>query len=62
MHRPPRRRKTKVQRGLLMNVVVGERATIFKLFACKYEKLLERGDALFVMDLALHHVDCRPRD
>ena len=53
----------KVQRGLLLNAVVGERAAIFKLskVACEYEALLVRGDAFFVMDLALHHVDCVPR-
>ena len=48
---------TKVKRGLLLNVVVGERATIFELLAGEDEALLVRRDALLVLDLRLHVID-----
>jgi hypothetical protein len=46
-----------MQGGLLLNVVVGERATVLKLLAGEDETLLVRRDALLVLDLALHVVD-----
>eukprot|EP00303_Exanthemachrysis_gayraliae_P003506 CAMPEP_0206008246 /NCGR_PEP_ID=MMETSP1464-20131121/7070_1 /ASSEMBLY_ACC=CAM_ASM_001124 /TAXON_ID=119497 /ORGANISM="Exanthemachrysis gayraliae, Strain RCC1523" /LENGTH=256 /DNA_ID=CAMNT_0053381777 /DNA_START=159 /DNA_END=926 /DNA_ORIENTATION=- len=38
-----------VQGRLLLNVVVGERASVLQLLACKDEPLLVRGDALLVL-------------
>ena len=49
--------KHEVQRGLLLDVVVGEGAAILKLLAGKDETLLIRGDALLVLDLGLDVVD-----
>ena len=46
-----------VQGGLLLHVVVGERAAVLELLAREDEALLVRGDALLVLDLALDHVD-----
>lgn len=43
--------------ALLLNVVVGERAAIFQLLACKDQALLVRRNALLVLDLALDIVD-----
>jgi hypothetical protein len=40
-----------VQRRLLLNVVVGERAVVLELLARKDEALLVRRDALLVLDL-----------
>jgi len=47
----------KVKGALLLDVVVAEGATIFKLLARKDKALLVWGDALLVLDLALHIVD-----
>ena len=41
----------------LLNVVVGQSATIFELLAGEDEALLIRRDALLVLDLRLHVVD-----
>jgi len=46
-----------VKRRLLLDVVVGERATILQLLPRKDQALLVGGDPLLVLDLALHHVD-----
>jgi hypothetical protein len=40
-----------VQRRLLLDVVVGERAAILELLAGEDQSLLVWGDALFVLDL-----------
>jgi hypothetical protein len=60
----PRQRRTstaqpqhKVQRRLLLNVVVRQRAAILKLLARKDQALLVWGDALLVLDLLLHILD-----
>ncbi|KAI3420090.1 hypothetical protein GPALN_016269 [Globodera pallida] len=50
--------KDQVKSGLLLNVVVGHRAAIFELFAGKDQPLLIRRDALLVLDLRLHVVNC----
>ena len=42
---------------LFLDVVVGEGATIFELFASEDETLLIRWDTLLVLDLALDIVD-----
>jgi hypothetical protein len=41
----------KVESGLLLDVVIRKRTTIFKLLASKNEVLLIRRDAFFVLDL-----------
>lgn len=41
----------KVESALFLNVVVGKRAAILELLACKDEALLVRRDAFFVLDL-----------
>jgi len=46
-----------VKRGLLLNVVVGQRATVLKLLSSKNETLLVGWDTLLVLDLRLHIVD-----
>ena len=46
-----------MERGLLLDVVVGEGATVFKLLAGEDEALLVGRDALLVLDLGLHVVD-----
>ena len=46
-----------MERGLLLDVVVGEGAAVFKLLAGEDEALLVRRDALLVLDLGLHVVD-----
>ena len=43
--------------GLLLDVVVGQRAAIFELLAREDEALLVGRDALLVLDLLLHVVD-----
>lgn len=48
---------TKVQRTLLLNVIIGERTPILKLLTSKDETLLVRRDAFLVLDLGFHVVD-----
>jgi len=43
-----------VYRGLLLDVVVGERAPVFKLLTCKYQALLVRRDALLRTHTSIH--------
>jgi hypothetical protein len=47
----------KVERRLLLDVVVGERAAILELLAREDQPLLVGRDALLVLDLRLHIVD-----
>jgi len=49
--------KNEVKGGLLLNVVVTQRTTIFKLLASKDETLLIRGDSFLVLNLGLHVLD-----
>jgi hypothetical protein len=42
---------------LLLNVVVAQGATVFKLLACEDQALLVRGNSLLILDLALDVVD-----
>ncbi len=49
--------KHQVKSGLLLDVVVGKGATVLELLSREDKALLVRGDALLVLDLALHHVD-----
>jgi hypothetical protein len=46
-----------VEGGLLLDVVVGEGATILKLFSSEDEALLVGRDTLFVLDLGLDIID-----
>jgi hypothetical protein len=47
----------KVKGGLLLDVVVGEGATVLKLLASENQALLIGGDALLILDLRLDVVD-----
>jgi hypothetical protein len=46
--------ENKVERGFLLDVVIGKRAFIFQLLSSKDESLLIRRDAFLVLDLLLH--------
>ena len=46
-----------MERRLLLDVVVGQRAAVLELLAREDQALLVRGDALLVLDLRLDHVD-----
>ena len=46
-----------MERGLLLDVVVGERAAVLELLAGEDQALLVRRDALLVLDLSLDVVD-----
>ena len=46
-----------VQRGFLLDIVVGQRSAVFQLFAGKDQSLLVRGDAFFVLDLGFDVLD-----
>ena len=47
-----------VQSRLLLNVVVGEGSTILELLTSEDQALLVRRNALFVLDLGLHVINC----
>ena len=49
---------TKMEGRLLLDVIVGKRATILELFTSEDQSLLVRGDALLVLDLSLDVIDC----
>jgi hypothetical protein len=49
--------ENEMESGLLLNVVVGEGATIFELLAGEDQSLLVRGDTLLVLDLGLDVVN-----
>merc|ERR1719388_17968 len=49
--------ENKMQRGLLLDVVVGEGATILELLACEYQPLLVWRNAFLVLYLSLHVVN-----
>jgi hypothetical protein len=49
--------KHQVERGLLLDVVVGESAAILQLLTGEDQTLLVRRDAFLVLDLGLHVVD-----
>ena len=46
-----------MESALLLDIVVGEGTTVLKLLASKDQALLVRGNALFILDLALDVVD-----
>ena len=46
-----------MQRALLLDVVVRQRAAIFQLLTCEDQALLIRRDAFLVLDLALDAVN-----
>ena len=47
-----------VEGGLLLDVVVGQSATVLQLLAGKDQTLLVRRDTLLVLDLALDILNC----
>ena len=49
--------KDQVQSRFLLDIVIGQGPTVFELLASKDQSLLIGGDALLVLDLALHVVD-----
>jgi len=49
--------KHEMEGGLLLDVVVGQRATVLKLLAGEDQTLLVRGNTLLVLDLGLHIID-----
>ena len=54
---PPNQRTYQVEGGLLLDVVVRERAPVLQLLAREDQALLVGGDALLVLDLLLHSLD-----
>ena len=46
-----------MERGFLLDVVVGESATVFELLSSEDESLLIRRDTFLVLDLSLHVLD-----
>ena len=49
---------TKVESALLLDIVVGKRATIFQLLSGKNQSLLVRRNALLVLDFSLDVINC----
>ena len=49
--------KDEMEGRLLLDVIVGECATVLELLPCEDEALLIRGNALFVLNFGLHVVD-----
>jgi hypothetical protein len=49
--------KNEMERGLFLDIVVRERPTVLKLFACEDEALLVWGDALLVLNFCLDVID-----
>ena len=56
-HSPAAQAQDEVQRALLLDVVVTQRATVLQLLASEDEALLVGGDALLVLDLGLDVLD-----
>jgi hypothetical protein len=46
-----------VERGLLLNVVIGERTAVLELLTREDKALLVRGNALLVLNLRLNVID-----
>merc|ERR1711862_521078 len=46
-----------IERGLLLNVVVGKGASVFQLFACKNETLLIWRNSFFILDFRFYVID-----
>ena len=46
-----------MESGLLLDVVVGERSSVFELLSSENESLLVRRDAFLVLDFLLHVFD-----
>ena len=55
---PATKTEHQVERGLLLDVVVRQGAAVLQLLASKDQTLLVRRDALLVLDLGLHVVNC----
>merc|ERR1719319_1494562 len=54
LHRATAQTQHQMQRGLLLNVIVGEGASILELLSREDQSLLLRRDALLILDLGLH--------
>jgi hypothetical protein len=52
-----RPRRTKVKGALLLNIIIGEGATVLKLFASKNKALLVGWDTLLVLNLRFHIIN-----
>jgi hypothetical protein len=52
-----RPRRTKVKGALLLNIVIGEGASVLELFASKNKALLVGWDTLLVLNLRFHVID-----
>jgi len=48
----------KMEGALFLDVVIRKRPTIFQLFSSEDQTLLIRGDALLILNLGLHVIDC----
>ena len=51
-------KRTEVEGGLLLNIIVRKCASVLKLLASEDQALLVGRNALLVLDLGLHVVDC----
>jgi len=49
--------KNQVQGGLLLDVVIGQSATVLQLLSGEDQSLLVRGNSFLVLDLRLHVID-----
>merc|ERR1740124_1141956 len=49
--------KYQVKSGLLLDVVVGQSASVLKLLSCKDKTLLVWGNTLLILNLSFHVVD-----
>jgi hypothetical protein len=57
LHHAAAQAQDEVERGLLLNVVIGQRAALLELLAGEDQPLLIRGNALLVLDLGLDVLD-----
>ena len=53
--------KNQMKRRLLLNIIVGESATVLQLLPRKNEPLLIRRDTLLILDLTLDPLNCVAR-
>jgi len=57
LHGTTTKTKHKMKRGLLLDVVIGQGSSIFKLLSGKDESLLLRRDSFLILDFGLHVLD-----
>jgi len=58
LHCTTAKSENKMECGLLLDVVVRQRSTVFQLFSCEDKTLLLRRDPLFVLNLGFNIGDC----